>query len=837
MTLLEKFDAKLHDTRDVSVSGYVSKNSPNACKPTGSQQFSFLNGRPVDLPKLVRVMNEAYRTMDPTVQRNGACPIFVLDFTIPMDMVDVNMAPDKRTVLFTDQDRIFKALQSRLCAQLDPSAQRSFNLQIGPSVEFADSQSTQSLISDPSKPLTVIQMEEMERTEKVKIRRDEAEEGNSALLKSSTMDEESRVYDIEVGAVAEKRERDTQISGVPTSSHMEVDETEPQQIDSERNNKQEAKRKHAEEEEEEEPLEMFEPKPKKFAPLQVNTTSSDPLTAPEVIDIDLPTPSQVEKKKSSLDSIMERYNRPASSPTPRSSIISLLDNFSASSTVETPKNLFSSQTTPQAQEQIQIEIAPRKMQPSPSIASDQFHDEIEDAYKATSPLQVRDQPKGEPKLEKQKTLEIQIEEDQDGGKGDKHSHNDHHNCCNHEEHLKSHTEVDSDDESIDLDEKLPTTDSHRMNLTEVEYDAPVTNSSRIPAVSYLSASQALGQVSNKIPFKMSSFAARYRSRCARLESQAIEKRDFRERLKDLSSDAEWKKNQKPKRIGSRTVRKFSPIATHDRKTIAATSAEQKARNEMTKQVSKQDFLKMIVIGQFNKSFIIAKLDDELFILDQHACDEKYTFEQLCKTKALKIQPMIHPIRLELPPPDVDIVLTNLDEFTSRGFLIELVPDTGSNVQNANQETFNDAERNADSLEMEEEQKVPQFTRSKGSKGSFLSVERAEGETDWRDNSSIHRLQLVGHVLKKGNSDLNNQVQEIIEALRDGVCDIRLESEYKANASEACRKSVMFGSALSAAQLKSIVTNMSTMTQPWNCPHGRPTMRHLMSLNSNSGIFK
>ncbi len=32
---------------------------------------------------------------------------------------------------------------------------------------------------------------------------------------------------------------------------------------------------------------------------------------------------------------------------------------------------------------------------------------------------------------------------------------------------------------------------------------------------------------------------------------------------------------------------------------------------------------MRVVGQINVSFIVAELDGDLFVLDQHACDEKY----------------------------------------------------------------------------------------------------------------------------------------------------------------------------------------------------------------------
>lgn len=34
---------------------------------------------------------------------------------------------------------------------------------------------------------------------------------------------------------------------------------------------------------------------------------------------------------------------------------------------------------------------------------------------------------------------------------------------------------------------------------------------------------------------------------------------------------------------------------------------------------------MQIVGQFNLGFIITELRGDLFILDQHACDEKYRY--------------------------------------------------------------------------------------------------------------------------------------------------------------------------------------------------------------------
>jgi hypothetical protein len=49
------------------------------------------------------------------------------------------------------------------------------------------------------------------------------------------------------------------------------------------------------------------------------------------------------------------------------------------------------------------------------------------------------------------------------------------------------------------------------------------------------------------------------------------------------------------------------------------------------------------------------------------------------------------------------------------------------------------------------------------------------------------------------------------------------------ASRACRKAVMIGTALDHARMKQLVSQMGGLEQPWNCPHGRPTMRHLVNL--------
>lgn len=49
---------------------------------------------------------------------------------------------------------------------------------------------------------------------------------------------------------------------------------------------------------------------------------------------------------------------------------------------------------------------------------------------------------------------------------------------------------------------------------------------------------------------------------------------------------------------------------------------------------------MEVIGQFNLGFILVKHGPDIFIVDQHATDEKYNFEDLEKNTVLQTQKLI-----------------------------------------------------------------------------------------------------------------------------------------------------------------------------------------------------
>ena len=59
--------------------------------------------------------------------------------------------------------------------------------------------------------------------------------------------------------------------------------------------------------------------------------------------------------------------------------------------------------------------------------------------------------------------------------------------------------------------------------------------------------------------------------------------------------------------------------------------------------------------------------EDLFIIDQHATDEKYNFERLQKTERLQSQRLTVPQNLGLPPTSQSLLTSNMEAFERNGF--------------------------------------------------------------------------------------------------------------------------------------------------------------------------
>lgn len=104
-----------------------------------------------------------------------------------------------------------------------------------------------------------------------------------------------------------------------------------------------------------------------------------------------------------------------------------------------------------------------------------------------------------------------------------------------------------------------------------------------------------------------------------------------------------------------------------------------------------------------------------------------------------------------------------------------------------------------------------------------------------------RIKLIGMPVSGywqfGQTDIEELIFLIKEGDPEGVNSNLLEGKIlrpsrirQMLASRACRSAVMIGTALNTSEMQRLLTQMSQMQNPWNCPHGRPTIRHLLSLN-------
>lgn len=223
--------------------------------------------------------------------------------------------------------------------------------------------------------------------------------------------------------------------------------------------------------------------------------------------------------------------------------------------------------------------------------------------------------------------------------------------------------------------------------------------------------------------------------------------------------------------------------------LANTDDAESAANALARVIEKSDFASMDVVGQFNRGFIIARRRrqsssqddptlDDLFIIDQHASDEKYNFETLQQTTKIESQRLLRPRPLELTAADELIALDRLDVLRQNGFEVE--------------------------------------------------VTKAAPDSD-----GGARLRLVAQPVSKSTTFDMRDLEELIHLLHDapGGAAVRCSKARAMFASRACRKSVMIGMPLTKGRMVSVVQHMGTMDQPWNCPHGRPTMRHLIDLDA------
>ena len=171
-----------------------------------------------------------------------------------------------------------------------------------------------------------------------------------------------------------------------------------------------------------------------------------------------------------------------------------------------------------------------------------------------------------------------------------------------------------------------------------------------------------------------------------------------------------------------------------------------------------------IIGQVFETYWLIQYDRKLFIIDQHAAHEKVNYERMMKRfreKQIVSQNLLPPMIISLNGAEENVYLKNSDAFAALGFEIE--PFGGNEYAL---------------------RAVPADLYGHSEKELFLSVldELAEG------NSRGSYL-----------------------AIEEKIADM------------ACKASVKGGDLLSRDEIEALIDELLTLENPYNCPHGRPTI--------------
>ncbi|NLZ49043.1 MAG: DNA mismatch repair endonuclease MutL [Clostridiales bacterium] len=183
------------------------------------------------------------------------------------------------------------------------------------------------------------------------------------------------------------------------------------------------------------------------------------------------------------------------------------------------------------------------------------------------------------------------------------------------------------------------------------------------------------------------------------------------------------------------------------------------------------------IGIFNNTYIICEYNTELYVIDQHAAHERVLFEKYreeIKRGQVISQIVLTPIVMELSLEDFIIYSENEELFERTGFDIELFGD------------------------------------------------------------NTIQIRQVPYIL--GKLDGKNFLLQMIDGIRNFGKSSTVEVKYDNIARMACRSAVKAQDKLSYDEVKKLLEDLNLCENPFNCPHGRPTIIK-MSLNEIEKRFK
>ncbi|OTB19843.1 hypothetical protein K445DRAFT_18385 [Daldinia sp. EC12] len=804
-----------NNVHEIHIKGHVSRPAHGEGRQTPDRQMFFVNGRPCGLPQFAKVFNEVYKSYNASQS-----PFIFADIQLDTHLYDVNVSPDKRTILLHDQTRMLDSLRESLIALFEsqdyalptsqlsgstptPFKKPSISRQNTPLSEIGPKRSI-SVENEPRRMSMSTKPEDIEDQDGVE---DNGSRGDSAPrssilagslardspdlnIMSQGVEQESEIC-ANVPSVTGKGSEDGGKEASKSKGHIFAkfakDYTEDGINDSENNAGNPASPSALPEEAPNEETD-FRARLAELKKTKAGKRDSSPASSTrEVIEPPIPavsTSSRVSDIKTSRVSSSTAIKRSA----PEVATITV-GNHTVTSIIGSPskKQRTGEDGTrePSTRQRRSRGAAPmpsfngRLTQMFAAYSQSEKTDPVHATAEVADPSNDSDDSSEQLFVEDEGEDDEQEEQDEEATQSEEATESmeerdrEPDNQSPEPENVKIHPQGDiPPSPSLSAgDEDLDKQTEDKQGEVELEATVVVPHDAKL-AVSEETQKRTQSFVKGGTKKKDSTVSL--------LQTLRIDEENIR---KNLAIQQEYLKD-----ISLKTGSK--PTAER----LDAEDAEEK----LTLTISKADFGKMKIIGQFNLGFILAvreaktgpgdtedtkekrDRDDELFIIDQHATDEKYNFERLQANTVVQSQRLVQPKMLELTALEEEVIRENLEALEANGFIVA----------------------------MDESGDQPV-----GSRCQLLSLPLSRETT-----FSLTDLEELISILTDHQSASANSIP-------------RPSKVRKMFAMRACRSSVMIGKSLTIKQMEKLVRHMGEIDKPWNCPHGRPTMRHLCGLSA------
>ena len=721
---------------EILVKGHISRPVFGEGRQTPDRQMFFVNSRPCGLPQIAKAFNEVYKSFNVSQS-----PFIFADFHMDTDAYDVNVSPDKRTIMLHDAGALIESLKTSLAELFESSDQTVPQSQVARQAGKGQPERTlQSTL--PSLPSQ--RHEDMEGGE---------EEDSTGEADSSQVDSQSRIRSVlggldhrastsspARGAIDERNSSASPAISIGRPSALaedtQVDEprTEtpgsPNIGGSERVTQQETQPEH----------ESVTPR---------STTRSEQHIS-EQLDPLTETPNPVQSA----------YDRMRPKRVPAELATITIGDKTVTSMVGSgiPKKRYSDSTDSASR-------PPERKRRSHTPSRPGIFGKYMKGFVAPGSHD------NAPGSEDEQNEEAEEDGDSESGRSDEAQ-----SVRSEDPHVESSArDTDTRDEPAEVDNETEGNDERPASPVEDgigEEEKRAKEEAEVQRLIQNAENKAVVPVENNIH-----------------RANKLNKSSHRDSTVQLVSTVDGSLPRVQTQMGRlQSILQNRPqsSSTNEPEPTSQESAEER----LALTVSKDDFSKMRIIGQFNLGFIIATRPsadspkDELFIIDQHASDEKFNFERLQAETVVQNQRLVQPKTLDLTAVEEEIVLENQSTLEKNGFIVD-IDDSGAEPIGRRCKLVS----------------LP------------LSKEVVFGVRDLEE-LIVALSELPATSTQKPASDAYIP---------------RPDKVRKMFAMRACRSSIMIGKTLTTKQMERVVRNMGTIDKPWNCPHGRPTMRHLMSL--------